>query len=149
MELFFTFYRWAMQMKFRMGLYTIALIFCKAIWNLCCGIYTVSSIDLLLMWLTCFVFAVAESILVPPGKEPTKLRIAAWIVTANILFIGCSLWAGWFASIPLWGAGLLILLLEASLWAMWFGDNVVMRKDSQRLNKQLQQFQKKQSKGEK
>lgn len=144
MKRFLGLYRWAMQMKLRMGIYTLALLLCKMVWNAIQGVNYVLSLEIVGMWIACLLFAVVETILLPREKEPTPVHTVAWVLVGNVIFWGGSLWLGWFAGVPLWGGAVLVLLLEAGLAAMWFGDHVAMRADSAVLNRQLRAFQRRQ-----
>lgn len=124
-----------------MGVYTVALLFFKIIWNWINGIFSVQSMDILTIWGVCLLFAMLETVILPEGKDPTVLRTVIWIVAANIIFCGGAVLAGWFSGIPVWGTVGLVLFLELAIALMWFGDNVAMRADSVRLNRQLRQFQ--------
>lgn len=141
METYLKIYRWSMRMKLRMGVYTVALLFFKIIWNWINGIFSVQSVDILTIWGVCLLFAMLETVILPEGKDPTVLRTVIWIVAANIIFCGGAVLAGWFSGIPVWGTVGLVLFLELAIALMWFGDNVAMRADSVRLNRQLRQFQ--------
>ena len=141
METYLKIYRWSMRMKLRMGVYTVALLFFKIIWNWINGIFAVQSMDILTIWGVCLLFAMLETVILPEGKDPTVLRTVIWIVAANIIFCGGAVLAGWFSGIPVWGTVGLVLFLELAIALMWFGDNVAMRADSVRLNRQLRQFQ--------
>lgn len=148
MKRFLALYRWAMQMKLRMGIYTLALLLCKMVWNAIQGVNYVLSLEIVGMWIACQIFAMAETAILPQGKNPTPLRTVAWVLVGNGIFWGGSVWLGWFAGVPVWGGALLVLLLEASLAAMWFGDHVAMRADSAVLNRQLRAFQRRQEQAE-
>ena len=141
MRVYLKIYRWSLQMKLRMGLYTVSLVFLKAVCDALRGVYSIPMLDLLGMWLTAIVFAVAETAILPAGREHPRWATVLWAAVGNLVFVGASLWQGWFTGVPVWGAALLILVLEFGLWAMWFGDNVVMRMDSAELDRQLKQFQ--------
>ena len=141
METYLKIYRWSMRMKLRMGVYTVALLFFKIIWNWINGIFSVQSVDILTIWGVCLLFAMLETVILPEGKDPTVLRTVIWIVAANIIFCGGAVLAGWFSGIPVWGTVGLVLFLELAIALMWFGDNAAMRADSVRLNRQLRQFQ--------
>lgn len=130
-----------MRMKLRMGVYTVALLFFKIIWNWINGIFSVQSVDILTIWGVCLLFAMLETVILPEGKDPTVLRTVIWIVAANIIFCGGAVLTEWFSGIPVWGTVGLVLFLELAIALMWFGDNVAMRADSVRLNRQLRQFQ--------
>lgn len=134
-------YRWSMQMKLRMGIYAVGLLFCKMIWNWSQGIFSVQSIDIVTIWVACLAFAMIETVILPTGKDHSVLCAAIWIGTANLIFIGGSLAAGWFRGIPMTGAALLVALLELFTGMMWFGDHVAMRADSIELNRQLKEYQ--------
>lgn len=141
MSIFLRIYRWSMQMKLHMALYTFVAIFLKAIVNLAFGIYSVPSLDMLTMWLTCMAFAVVESLLFPENCERTALRLALWIALANLMFLGGALAFGWFAGVPAWCGALLVLFMELGLAMMWFGDRFVLKMDSAELTRQLKQYQ--------
>ena len=141
METYLKIYRWSMRMKLRMGVYTVALLFFKIIWNWINGIFSVQSVDILTIWGVCLLFAMLETVILPEGKDPTVLRTVIWIVAANIIFCGGAVLAGWFSGIPVRGTVGLVLFLEMAIALMWFVDNVAMRADSVRLNRQLRQFQ--------
>lgn len=134
-------YRWSMQMKLRMGIYAVGLLFCKMVWNWSQGILAVRSLDIVTIWVTCLVFAMIETVILPVGKEHSALRVVIWGAAANLVFIGGSLAAGWFRGIPIPGAILLVALLELFASMMWFGDHVAMRADSVELNRQLKEYQ--------
>lgn len=148
MSRFLGLYRWAMQMKLRMGIYTLALLLCKMAWNAAQGVNYVLSLEIVGMWIACLIFAMVETVLLPQGKEPTPVRTVAWVLVGNVIFWGGSLWLGWFVGVPFWGGVALVLLLQAGLAAMWFGDHVAMRADSAVLNRQLRAFQRRQEQAE-
>ena len=133
-------YRWSLLMKLRMGIYTICLLFCKIVWNWVLGIRVVDSLDILTIWAACLVFSMLETVILP-AYEYTAFRTAIWAVTANILYGAGAALFGWFKGIPLWGSLLLFGILELSLALMWVGDNVAMKADTVRLNKQLKEYQ--------
>lgn len=140
MKFFLKLYRWSMQMKLRMGIYIIALLFCKAVWNLCCNIETVKIVEIFTIGLTCFIFAVLETVILPEYNY-TKTRTIIWVIVANIIFVSSSLYFGWFKGVSTIGAILLFALLEVGLVMMWYGDNIVMKADTHVLNKQLKKYQ--------
>ena len=145
MKLYLRFYRWAMQMKLRMGIYTVALLFCKIVWNWYAGIYEVRSLDILTIWATCLIFAMVESAILPNDNDRTysKKQTAVWAVAANLIFLVSAFWNNWFQGIGGLGTGVLLFFLELVLALMWFGDNVARYVDSAQLNRQLKAYQKK------
>lgn len=143
MKLYLSLYRWAMQMKLHMAMYTFVAIFLKILYNLLHGVDMIRITDLLSMWVTCMIFAILESAIFPTGSSCTKVRSALWFATANLLFIGTALLFRWFAPIPLWGTIILIVFLELGLVLMWFGDQFVLKMDSAQLTKKLHEYQKK------
>ena len=140
---FLRWYRWGLQMKYHMGIYTVGLIFCKGVVNALQGVYTVDSRTMLEMLVASLLLASAETALFPGGldRPQPKGRTAIWLVLGNLLYVGGSLALGWFKGIPLWGALVLVLILEAGFFAMWFGINVAMQADTADLNRRLRQYQ--------
>lgn len=141
MKTYLRIYRWAMQMKLHMALYTFTAIFLKALCQLLQGTDAIAIIDLLTMWVTCFVFAVAESFIFPEGCECTRGRFLLWLAAANLCFLGGALLFRWFQGVPLWGGILLTLFLEMGLGMMWFGDRIVLKMDTAQLTQDLKHYQ--------
>ncbi len=129
-----------MQMKQRMGLYTIALLLCKIVWNWIEGLESVKSIDIVTIWAACLLFSMLETAILPK-YEYSPVRTACWAITANIIFGTGALWAGWFRGIPILGSVILFGILELALVMVWFGDNIAMKADTAQLNRQLKDFQ--------
>ena len=148
MKYYLKLYRWSMQMKLRMGLYALGLLFCKMIWNWSQGIAAVRSLEIVTIWAACLIFATLETVILPAGKEHSTLRVAIWAGTANLIFIGGALLAGWFRGVHAAGEVLLVALLELFAAMMWFGDHVAMRADNLELNRQLREYQRRNERGE-
>lgn len=134
-------YRWAMEMKFRMALYTFTAIFLKAVCILFQGQKSLLVTDLLTMWLTCMVFAMAETAIFPKDCPCTRNRTILWFLLANGCFIGGAVLFDWFPGLASWADALLLIFLELGLFLMWFGDRFVLRMDSAQLTRQLKQYQ--------
>lgn len=143
MRTYLLMYRWAMGMKPRMGLYTVGLVFFKAIWNMTQSVWSVDILDLGTMWAAAFAFALVESAIFPEGLDAHQhpLRTVLWAAAGNAAFLGGALGFGWFRGVPLWAAAALVVVLELGLFSMWFGTHVVMRADSAQLNQSLRRFQ--------
>ena len=146
MKTYLRLYRWSMQMKLHMALYTFAAVFFKIICNLLQGSRQVSIVDLATIWLVSLVFAILETVLFPENAPCTKGRSLLWLATANLCFVGGALLFGWFQGVPVWGGALLILGLELGLGMMWFGDRFVLKMDTAQLNEQLLRYQQHSSK---
>ena len=146
MKTYLRLYRWSMQMKLHMALYTFAAVFFKIICNLLQGSRQVSIVDLATIWLVSLVFAILETVLFPENAPCTKERSLLWLAVANLCFVGGALLFGWFQGVPVWGGALLILGLELGLGMMWFGDRFVLKMDTAQLNEQLLRYQQHSSK---
>lgn len=146
MEQFNHFYLWGLDTKYRMGLYTVAVVFYKGIVNALMGNFTVDSLIILEITLVSFVFACIETAIFPVGKswgaEHSARRTALWSILANVIYIGASLMFGWFSGVPLWGAAVLVAMLELVLFAMWYALRLERKRDTKALNAGLQEFQK-------
>lgn len=141
MKIFLQIYRWSMQMKLRMALYTFVGIFLKIVCNLLQGEQTVLIHDLLTLWAASLVFAMIESAIFPEGSECTRSRSLLWLGAANLCFLGGAALFQWCEGVPLWGGILLTLFLEMGLGMMWFGDQFVLKMDSAQLTQQLRRYQ--------
>lgn len=145
MKGFIRFYGWGVNMKFHMAIYTLALVFCKALANLLEGVYVVSSLTMLEMVLVAFAVAVVESFLFPHDREPEQgtlvRRTVWWALLCNLGFLGGALVFGWFGGVPVWAGIVLLVFLEFGIAAMWFGLNVALKKDTEQLNQMLHQYQ--------
>ena len=146
MKTYLRLYRWSMQMKLHMALYTFAAVFFKIVCNLLQGSRQVSIVDLATIWLVSLVFAILETVLFPENAPCTKGRSLLWLAAANLCFVGGALLFGWFQGVPVWGGALLILGLELGLGMMWFGDRFVLKMDTAQLNEQLLRYQQHSSK---
>ena len=145
MEQFNRFYLWGTETKYRMGVYTAAVVFFKGIANALMGEFSVDSLIMLEMVFASFAFACIETALFPMGKGwpdgDSGRRTVLWAVLANVIYIGCSLLLGWFPGVPLWGAALLIAMLELGLAAMWYALWLTARRDTRQLNEKLREYQ--------
>lgn len=141
MKTYLHLYRWAMQMKLHMAIYTLTAIFLKGLYCFVRGEYAISLFDLLTMWITCLLFAIVETVIFPEGCPCTRKRSLIWLSAANLLFLGGAFAFKWFSGIPLWGGLLLTAFLELGLGLMWFGDRFVLRMDSADLTRQLRRYQ--------
>ena len=88
MKTYLRLYRWSMQMKLHMALYTFAAVFFKIICNLLQGSRQVSIVDLATIWLVSLVFAILETVLFPENAPCTKGRSLLWRAAANLCFVG-------------------------------------------------------------
>lgn len=73
---FIRFYSWGLSMKFHMAVYTLALVFFKAIFNALAGEGSVSSLTMLQMLLVSMAVAILESFLFPEGPGAGAVRPA-------------------------------------------------------------------------
>ena len=141
MKGFLHFYSWGMEVKLYMSIYTAAVVFFQGITEVLQGRYSISVWVLLEMLLVSFGFAAIQYAVLPAGNWTSKKGLAAWVISANVLYIGGALVFGWFPGVPLWGDILLIAMLECGLWAVWFGEQVACWRDTRALNRSLRQFQ--------
>ena len=143
MKYFNRFYLWGVQMKYHMGIYTVAGVFFKAIINALQGIYTVDTLTMLEMLVVSMIFAIAETVIFPSGMKwgESRWRTAFWAVLANVLFIGSALGFGWFRGIPVWGGIVLTVILEGALFAMHYALWLQQLWDTEDLNRSLKAYQ--------
>ena len=137
------FYLWGLKMKYHMGLYTVAGVFFKAIFNALQGVYTVDILTMLQMLVVSMVFASAETAIFTEEHPfgDSKGRMLLWAVLANAAFLGGAVGFGWFRGIPVWGGIVLIVILEGAMIAMWYAMWLERKWDTRNLNWNLKKFQ--------
>ena len=137
------FYLWGVNMKYHMGIYTVAGVFFKAIANALQGVYTVDSLTMLQMLVVSMLFASAETAIFPEGKAfgDSLGRTALWALLANVAFLGGALGFGWFRGIPVWGGIVLAVILEGAMVAMWYSMWLERKWDTRDLNRNLKKYQ--------
>ena len=137
------FYLWGVNMKYHMGIYTVAGVFFKAIANALQGVYTVDSLTMLQMLVVSMLFASAETAIFPEGKAfgDSLGRTALWALLANVAFLGGALGFGWFRGIPVWGGIVLAVILEGAMVAMWYAMWLERKWDTRDLNRNLKKYQ--------
>ncbi|MDD3428867.1 MAG: hypothetical protein PHG02_02530 [Oscillospiraceae bacterium] len=147
MKNFLRFYKWALDVKLDMAIYTIALIFIKCLAEAFCGVYTVNSLTLLQMLLVGFALAFIQHGFFPADKDftPAQLRgrTIGWAIASNIVAISCAVLLNWFSGFAPWVACVLVFALQAALAAMWVGIHIAGRVDTKQLNQSLQNFKNK------
>lgn len=144
---FFKFYRWGMNMKLHMAIYSIALLCIACVIKLLLGDTNIEILAVFEIIFVSFVVAVIESFCFPLDKDLTKHQLTRntviWAVCANILFIASAWVFNWFAGIPEFAVVVLLVLLEGGLFAMWVGMKLIQRVDTKSLNNDLHNFQNK------
>ena len=147
MKEFLKFYRWGLNVKLHMSIYTIALLFFACIIQLLLGGNSIEVWTIFEMLITSFIVAIIERACFPLDKDLNKKqtinRTILWGICSNILFIGSAIVFKWFAGIPSWGNIVLLIILEGGLAAMWFGMRIVLKLDTNQLNRSLHKFQNK------
>ena len=125
--------------------YSWGLVFTDCIAQWLMGRQSIPILVLGEMLLVSMGVAVLESWIFPRREvwegEALIRRTALWALVSNLGFVGGAALCGWFDGVPLWGAALLALFLEFGLASMWFADHVALRRDTQRLNERLRQYQ--------
>ena len=137
------FYLWGLNMKYHMGIYTVAGIFFKAIVNALQGVYTVDSLTMLQMLVVSVLFASAETAIFTEDHPfgDSKGRILFWAVLANAAFLGGALGFGWFRGVPVWAGITLVVILEVAMAAMWYAMWLERKWDTRDLNRNLKKYQ--------
>ncbi|MGM9659140.1 MAG: hypothetical protein ACI3WQ_00905 [Faecousia sp.] len=137
------FYLWGVTMKYHMGIYAVAGVFFKAIVNALQGVYSVDSLTMLEMLVVSLLFASAETVIFPRGREwgGSRWRMVLWAALANVAYVGSAFLFGWFRGVPVWGGILLIVLLEGAIVAMLYAMWLEKRWDTRDLNRSLKEFQ--------
>lgn len=114
---FIRFYSWGLSMKFHMAVYTLALVFFKAIFNALAGEGSVSSLTMLQMLLVSMAVAILESFLFPEGRSWSRPPCGCGPSGGGC----CATWGLWAARWP-WAGFPMCRFGEASSWcSSWSG----------------------------
>ena len=91
MKAYLRMYRWAMQMKLHMAMYTFVAIFLKAVTNLLQGMKQMDIMELLSMWGVCLAFAMIALRSMAGRRQPMlhRRRHAVWMVSRGPLVGVC------------------------------------------------------------
>ena len=147
MREFLKFYRWGIDVKLHMSIYTIALLFFACIIQLLLGGDSIKIITIFEMVVVSFIVAAIERACFPMDSDLNRAqeinRTIIWGICSNLLFIGSAIIFKWFVGIPMWANVVLLIILEGGLVAMWFAMRIVLRLDTNQLNKGLHKFQNK------
>lgn len=147
MNEFLKFYKWGIEVKLYMAIYTVALLCAKCVFELLSGNVSVNIIIIFEMLIVCFAASLLQRACFPAYTEFERKSLinhtSLWAILTNVLFIGASVLLGWFPGIPFWGIAVLLILLEISLAAMWVAFYIVQKIDTQKLNDRLTAYQQK------
>lgn len=142
---FIDYYSWGVNMKYHMGIYSMALIFTNGIARWAMGEQSIPTLVLMEMIGAAMLVAVVESWVFPRYQEwegqSLARRTAVWVLVCELGFLGGSVLFGWFRGVPLWGAAVLVLVLQAGIASMWYATHVALKRDSKWLNHKLKQYQ--------
>lgn len=136
-------YVWMTKAKSTMGLFFSVFVVVYLLFGLINEGLTVS-LDLFTaieMVFACFFIGLSQQILLPSEKL-TKARCAVWISSGMVITLAFSLIFDWFARFPLWCVFLFAVVIAMGMMAMIIGFDLELRRETRRLNRQLEQFQK-------
>lgn len=147
MDAFKKFYLWGMNAKFYMGIYFAATVFLVGIVLAITGQSSIELITLVQILVIDMVIAFLQMWILSEQTDYSRSiffgRSVLWLVIAVGLTVGGSVLLGWFDGLPVWCNFLLGAFMFFGLSATLFGLKFEQERDTIKLSRDLQAYQKK------
>ncbi|NEU03723.1 hypothetical protein [Clostridium senegalense] len=145
MNTFNKFYKFGSQVKPKMALYSLGIVFFISVVNLIKGVTTVSIFTLLETCIVAFIVALIEHFSFKNydilSKDKKRKNTILWTVVTNILIVGAAIIFKWFPIIEPWLGVLLFIILQCAIIAMRYSIYVMNLVDTNDLNNKLKKYQ--------
>ncbi|MEL7610380.1 MAG: hypothetical protein AAGU74_12885 [Bacillota bacterium] len=140
------FYVWMVKAKTTMGLLFTAFVFIYLLFGFVRegSTATLDLITALEMVFACFFIGLGQQIVLPSEKL-TRMRCALWILIGMVVTLAFSLVFNWFALFPPWCVFLYTVFIAFGMLAMIVNNHLELGRETRRLNRLLEQFQKRNS----
>ena len=147
MKEFKKFYVWAMNAKFFMAIYYLAIVFVVGVIYAVCGRYSVSLLALLEILPVSMIVGFSQAIILPDTTDYSRgilfLRSVCWLLLSAAVTVAGGLLFGWFAGLPGWCVWALALIMLAGCLAMLLGKEFEQNADTLKLNDGLKAYKNK------
>lgn len=141
---FTRFYLWMTAAKITMGLFFVYFVFMYLLLGLISSgpVVELDFLTAVEMVFAAFFLGIMQQVLLPGGDRLTKVRCSLWVLSGVVITLGFSLVFGWFAAFPLWCPIVFIALTGIGVAAMIYRYQLQLNRETRKLNKRLEQFQK-------
>ena len=142
-------YLWVTKAKYTMGIFFVAFVVVYLFFGLVSerALVTLDFFTALEMIFACFFIGLLQQIIIPMDRL-NRSRCALWIVSGVLIALIFSLFFGWFEGFPLWCFILFVIFIAMGMGAVILGYYLDLNRETQRLNRGLEQFQKQKLKKE-
>jgi hypothetical protein len=142
-------YLWVTKAKYTMGIFFVAFVVVYLFFGLVSegALVTLDFFTALEMVFACFFIGLLQQIIIPMGRL-NRSRCALWIVSGVLITLVFSLVFRWFERFPLWCFILFMIFMALGMGAIILGYYLELNRETQRLNRGLEQFQQQKSKKE-
>ena len=142
-------YLWAATAKYTMGIFFMLFVFLYLSLGFIIKGSTVKLDLFTAMQMVCVCLAIGllrQGI--APNNKMTKPRCFLWIALSGTLTLAASLIFGWFSPFPPWCFIVFLVIAVVGMPAALLGHFFELRRETQLLNRQLEKFQRRQTREE-
>lgn len=142
---FTRFYLWMIEAKVIMGLFFVYFVFMYLLLGLISSgpVVGLDFFTAVQMVFACFFIGLEQQLLLP-GDKISKTRGMLWVLLGTLTALVFSLVFRWFAAFPLWCWVVFLFFACIGMGAMLYRNQLKLKRETWRLNQQLEQFKKQQ-----
>jgi hypothetical protein len=136
-------YLWVTKAKYTMGIFFVGFVIVYLFFGLVSGgaLVTLDFFTAVEMVFACFFIGLSQQIIIPLDRL-NRSRCALWILSGELITLVFSLVFRWFERFPLWCFISYMIFIALGMGAVILGYYLELSRETQRLNRGLEQFQK-------
>lgn len=142
-------YLWTAKAKYTMGIFFVAFVFVYLLFGLISEgpAVTLDFFTAVQMVFACFFIGILQQAILPVEKL-SRSRCILWVASGVAVTLVFSLVFKWFAQFPLWCFIVFTVFIAIGMVAMIAGYYLELHRETKRLNRSLEQYQKRNLKTE-
>lgn len=142
-------YLWTTKAKYTMGIFFVVYVFVYLLLGVLCdgATATLNFFTAVQMIFACLFIGLLQQAILPVEKL-SRTRCVLWVASGVALTLLFSLVFGWFRPFPLWCLIVFLLVMAMGMTAMIAGYYLELHRETKRLNRSLEQYQKRSFKRE-
>lgn len=135
-------YLWTTKAKHTMGIFFVAFVVFFLLFGLISegSTITLNFVTAIEMVFACFFIGLVQQAILPVEKL-SRARCMLWVVSGVLITLAFSLVFGWFSALPLWCLIAFLLITALAMVAMIWSYYLELHRMTKRLNRGLEQFQ--------
>ena len=142
-------YLWSAKAKYTMGMFFLIVVILYLFLGFICEgpAVTLDFFTALQMAGICLFIGFSQQGIVP-NEKLTKSRCVLWIGLNTLVTLTCSFLFRWFAAFPAWCFIVFLAVVVVGMAGVLLGHFFELHRETQRLNRQLEKFQRRQMREE-